>query len=51
MCEFFVKAEPILRIALGKDFDERAIGARYGEFICDLLLNGLKLRPEPASSP
>lgn len=51
MCEFFVKAAPILRIALGKDFDERAIGARYGEFICDLLLNGLKLRPEPAASP
>jgi AcrR family transcriptional regulator len=44
MCEFFVNGMPILRIALGKDFDERAIGARYREFICELLLNGVKAR-------
>lgn len=45
MCEFFVKATPILRIAAGKNFDDRGVSARYREFICDLLLNGLKLRP------
>lgn len=50
MCEFFVKATPILRVALGKDFDERVISARYREFICDLLLKGLKLRPAASSS-
>jgi TetR/AcrR family transcriptional regulator len=45
MCEFFVKASSILRIASGKNFDQRAVGSRYREFICDLLLNGLKSRP------
>jgi hypothetical protein len=28
---------PILRIAMGKDFDQRAISVRYREFTCDLL--------------
>lgn len=49
MCEFFVKATSILHIAAGKNFDETALSARYREFICDLLLNGLKVRP--ADSP
>jgi hypothetical protein len=39
---------PILRLALGKGLDERALSARYREFICDLLLEGLKVRaPQP----
>jgi TetR/AcrR family transcriptional regulator len=46
VCEFFVKATSILRIAVGKNFDQRAVSVRYREFICDLLLNGLKSRPE-----
>ncbi len=29
---------------MGKDFDQRAISARYREFICELLLDGLKTR-------
>jgi TetR/AcrR family transcriptional regulator len=41
MCEFFINGMPILRIAMGKDFDQRAISARYREFICELLLDGL----------
>jgi AcrR family transcriptional regulator len=50
MCEFFVNGMPILRIALGKSFDERALSERYREFICDLLLNGLKTNPsKPAA--
>jgi AcrR family transcriptional regulator len=50
MCEFFVNGMPILRIALGKNFDERSLSERYREFICDLLLNGLKTQPaKPAS--
>ena len=44
MCEFFVNGMPILRIVMGKDFDQRAISARYREFICELLLDGLKTR-------
>lgn len=42
MCEFFVNGMPILRRAMGKDFDERVIGDRYREFVCDLLINGMK---------
>jgi TetR/AcrR family transcriptional regulator len=41
VCEFFVNGMPVLRIAMGKDFDERAIAARYREFICELLTAGL----------
>ncbi len=44
MCEFFVNGMPILRIVMGKDLDQRAISARYREFICDLMLDGLKTR-------
>ena len=51
MCEFFVNGMPILRIALGKSFDQRAISARYREFICDLLLNGLKTPAGKATAP
>jgi AcrR family transcriptional regulator len=45
MCEFFVNGMPILRIALGKGIDEPSLSARYREFICELLLEGIKLRP------
>jgi TetR/AcrR family transcriptional regulator len=44
MCEFFVNGMPILRIVMGKDIDPRAISVRYREFICELLLEGLKAR-------
>ena len=44
MCEFLVSGIPILRIALGKDLDERGISTRYRDFICDLLIEGLKTR-------
>jgi TetR/AcrR family transcriptional regulator len=44
MCEFFVNGMPILRIVMGKDFDQRAISLRYREFICDMILNGLKAK-------
>ena len=44
MCEFFINGMPILRIVMGKDFDQRAISGRYREFICDLLLDGLRTR-------
>ena len=50
MCEFFVNGMPILRIALGKSFDERALSERYREFICDLMLNGLKTTPSKPPS-
>jgi TetR/AcrR family transcriptional regulator len=43
MCEFFVTGKSFIRAALGKDFDERALGTRYGDFLCDMLLNGLKV--------
>jgi AcrR family transcriptional regulator len=42
VCEFFVNGMPILRLAMGKEFDERAIASRYREFICELLISGLK---------
>jgi TetR/AcrR family transcriptional regulator len=42
MCEFFINGMPILRIAMGKDFDQRAISQRYREFICDMILDGLR---------
>jgi len=42
MCEFFINGMPILRQALGKAFDERGASTRYREFICDLLVNGLR---------
>jgi hypothetical protein len=35
---------PILRMAVDKDFDERLIASRYREFICELLLSGLKAK-------
>lgn len=44
VCEFFVNGMPFLRIAMGKDFDERSVAARYREFICELLTAGLKAR-------
>jgi AcrR family transcriptional regulator len=45
MCEFFVAGLPIVRIALGKEFDERAISGRYREFISELLLHGIGNSP------
>jgi TetR/AcrR family transcriptional regulator len=48
VCEFFVNGMPILRIALGESFDEKGLSARYREFICDLLLNGIRALPPPA---
>ena len=42
MCEFFINGMPVLRIAMGKNVDPRVISVRYLEFICDVLLNGLK---------
>jgi TetR/AcrR family transcriptional regulator len=44
MCEFFVNGMPILRIVMGKEFDQRAISQRYREFICDMILHGLKAK-------
>jgi TetR/AcrR family transcriptional regulator len=44
LCEFFVNGMPVLRIAMGKEFDERSIAARYREFICELLTTGLKTK-------
>jgi len=44
MTEFFVNGMPVLRMAMAKDFDERLVAARYREFICELLLSGLKVR-------
>ena len=41
-CASFVNGMPMLRIAMGKEFDERAIAARYREFICELLIARLK---------
>jgi hypothetical protein len=38
---------PVLRIAMGKEFDERLIAARYREFICELLSAGLRSK-QPA---
>jgi TetR/AcrR family transcriptional regulator len=45
--EFFVNGMPVLRIAMGKEFDERVIAARYREFICELLSAGLRTRQPP----
>jgi len=42
MCEFFVNGLPILRLVMGRDFDPTTISHRYREFICDMMLNGLK---------
>lgn len=50
MCEFFVNGMPILRRAMGKEFDERVIGDRYREFVSDLLVNGLKNLPAAKGS-
>jgi TetR/AcrR family transcriptional regulator len=44
VCEFFVNGMPILKLVMDKDFDERAIASRYREFICELLISGLKSR-------
>ena len=44
LTEFFVNGMPILRMAMDKDFDERLIASRYREFMCELLLSGLKAR-------
>jgi AcrR family transcriptional regulator len=44
VCEFFVNGMPILRLSMGKGFDERVIAARYRDFICELLVSGLKSR-------
>jgi TetR/AcrR family transcriptional regulator len=42
MCEFFVNGMPVLRLALGKNFDERGASSRYRDFICELVLEGLR---------
>jgi len=44
LTEFFVNGMPVLRMAMDKDFDERVIATRYREFICELLLTGLKAK-------
>ncbi|HEY1723875.1 MAG TPA: hypothetical protein VGF89_00505 [Steroidobacteraceae bacterium] len=44
MCEFFVNGMPVLRIAMGKDSEPRQLAEDYREFICELLLQGLKVR-------
>jgi TetR/AcrR family transcriptional regulator len=41
MCEFFIAGLPILKIALGRKFDDKAAGHEYVDFVCDLVLNGL----------
>jgi TetR/AcrR family transcriptional regulator len=41
MCEFFVSGMPMLKLAHGGKVDPRAAGERYGDFVSDLVLNGL----------
>jgi AcrR family transcriptional regulator len=53
VCEFFVAGLPILQVASGNKLDDAAMTARYRNFICDLILNGLKSsgpRRSPARS-
>lgn len=42
MCEFFVTASPILRVAFGKDYDTDAVNRQYEKFICDYVVDGLR---------
>lgn len=49
LCEFFVAGLPILAVATGKKADIKAMSEPYRQFICDLVVNGL--RPPPAPKP
>lgn len=49
LCEFFVAGLPILGVATGKKPDLKTMGESYRQFICDLVINGL--RPLPAARP
>lgn len=49
LCEFFVAGLPILGVATGKKPDLKLMGESYREFICDLVINGL--RPVPSAKP
>ena len=46
MAEFFASSIEIRKEAFGEDLDDTADRARYSDFIIDLLLNGLRRRPE-----
>jgi AcrR family transcriptional regulator len=42
MCEFFVTASPILKVAFGKDYDADAVNRQYEKFVCDYVIDGLR---------
>lgn len=43
LCEIFVTGKPIMDI-LFSEYEQDGLGDRYGEFIVDLVMNGLRLR-------
>jgi TetR/AcrR family transcriptional regulator len=51
MCEFFTAAQSIVRPLAGEGVDPKELSDRYGEFVVNLLLNGLlKNSPEISKS-
>jgi TetR/AcrR family transcriptional regulator len=42
MCEFFVTASPILKVAFGKDYDAEAVNRQYEKFVYDYVVDGLR---------
>ncbi|MEQ5807821.1 TetR family transcriptional regulator [Alteromonas sp. NFXS44] len=46
MANFFTSGEEVVKIALNKDSLDEEAASDYQSFICDMLLNGLKVRPE-----
>ena len=44
MCEFFVTATPILRVAFGKNYDAETVTRQYEKFIGDYVVDGLRKR-------
>jgi AcrR family transcriptional regulator len=44
MCEFFVTGGPILKVAIGEDFDVAGANRRYQEFLRDYVIDGIRRR-------
>src|SRR5690606_16433256 len=51
LCEFFVAGLPILGAATGKKADLKTMREPYRQFICDLVIDGLRQRPASIPAP
>jgi AcrR family transcriptional regulator len=50
MCEFYVSAQPMVRELFGGQAPSKELRTRYGQFLSNLLTNGMRFREPPRVS-